>query len=1113
MNSEPARTPQRAARIIPWVVGCGLLVIGGMIGIIVLNLANERRAVLEGAERTADGTARLLADQGFRTIDAVALTLDATADALLQAADRRLMPAIVRDILRTRARNAPQIRALAFLSRTGVGAIDLTERDLDDLDLREAGYVQRAIRTPGLPSLGAPQPGRYLGESPQEAAASGRFFVPMARAVMNREQQLLGIVIAVVNPDHFATVFEAAHTGDRDAVRLIHYDGTLVASSAADDPVSGTSLAGMPIFSLFLPSAERGIYRAVDPDGEERITAFRVIRNYPMVVAVGISVDTLLARWRSDAMSFVIAGVVAVLAVAIAIVLLWRQVVALDRHQRRLAENEALKSAILSSALDCVIGMDEDGRIVEFNPAAERTFMRRRADVIGRSLSETIVPPDQRGAHERGLRRFLAGGEARMMGRRTEIDALRADGTVFPVEMALTVTDAGEHRVFTAYLRDITERRRHEEELRTARERADQANRAKSEFLATMSHEIRTPMNGVVGMTSVLQDTPLSHEQRHILRTIEASAESLLRLINDLLDFSKLEAGRVELEDSDFDIEDVVEGIVDLVAPLVEASSLALVWRAEPDVPLRVRGDAGRLRQVLVNLLGNAIKFTEAGSVTLNVSMVARSARSATIEFAVTDTGIGIPLEAQTRLFHRFEQIDASISRRFGGTGLGLAIVKRLLDLMGGTITVTSAPGTGSTFRFRVPFALPDDDGGERRPKLPAIPVLLLIREPAARTLLLAEMTDWGLRADATDDPEAACAMLAKTAYVAIVAGHRPLTLGGERLLQAIDATGPPGRLRLIALSPARLPVTEGDHLASVTVVRISGPIQPRLLYAAIRTTIDGVAAPTARPPERAEPNQPLSVLVAEDNPTNQQVVGMILRRLGHRVEMVSNGREAVEAAAARRFDLVLMDLQMPVLGGLEAAQAIRRLPPPHGRVPIVAATAMGSPEDRDACTAAGMNAVLVKPLTRASVARTIATITLDPMPVPTAERPEDRAPAILDQGVLDELENAIGADALRRHARRFLDDLPTALESVRTAIGSGDGKELARLAHMAAGNLRTFGLAAAAESAADIELRYRSGDLAGAHAAAEQLLRAVPAGRAALRHALFADGAPASQE
>jgi PAS domain S-box-containing protein len=372
--------------------------------------------------------------------------------------------------------------------------------------------------------------------------------------------------------------------------------------------------------------------------------------------------------------------------------------------ERGLLASQARVTAIMDSALDCVIVMDHEGLIVEFNPAAERTFGYARADVVGRSLADAIVPPSMRPAHDAGLKRYLTTGERKRLGQRIEIVAMRANGDEFPVELAITPILSGERPVFTAYLRDITERKRAEDELRQSKEAAESGYRAKSEFLATMSHEIRTPMNGVLGFTELLADTPLNAEQREHLDTIRQSGEALLAIINDILDFSKMEAGSMRLERSPHDFTQAVTEVTRLMGAQANAKHLELVIESKADVPIWLIGDPGRVRQVLVNLVGNAIKFTERGNVRIQVQRVEDREGPGRVRCSITDSGIGIGSEKLSLLFQKFTQADGSTTRRYGGTGLGLAISKQLVQLMGGDIGVESQQGRGSTFWFTLPL-------------------------------------------------------------------------------------------------------------------------------------------------------------------------------------------------------------------------------------------------------------------------------------------------------------------------------------------------------------------------------------------------------------------------
>jgi two-component system sensor histidine kinase/response regulator len=365
-------------------------------------------------------------------------------------------------------------------------------------------------------------------------------------------------------------------------------------------------------------------------------------------------------------------------------------------HQMRI-------EAILESAVDCIIVMDDQGRIVEFNPAAERTFGYTRAEVVGRSLADTIVPPAFRAAHVEGLRRYLATGEGRVIGQRVEVMAMRSCGTEFPVELAMAAFRLGDTPLFTAYIRDITDRKRAEAELRESKAAAEAGSRAKSEFLATMSHEIRTPMNGILGFAELLRDTPLDAEQREHLETIRQSGEALLAIINDILDFSKIEAGSLLLERTPYDFTLAAAEVVKLMTAQAHAKYLDLTVHT-PSNPVWLVGDPGRMRQVLVNLVGNAIKFTDRGHVTVQIETVGPAVEAVAVRCLVSDTGIGVAPSKVPLLFQKFTQADGSTTRRYGGTGLGLAICKQLVEMMDGQIGMESQPGQGSTFWFTLPL-------------------------------------------------------------------------------------------------------------------------------------------------------------------------------------------------------------------------------------------------------------------------------------------------------------------------------------------------------------------------------------------------------------------------
>ena len=413
--------------------------------------------------------------------------------------------------------------------------------------------------------------------------------------------------------------------------------------------------------------------------------------------------DRLIALWR---------WITGLLLAAVASMLVYgrragRRSELLAADQRRsvatLRESEVRKGAILTSALDAIITIDGTGRILEFNPAAEEMFGHTRDAVIGRELAETIVPPAARAAHREGLARYVATRQSMLIGRRVEVTAVRATGEEFPVDIAIAVMP-GEVPAFTATLRDITERKRAESELAEARDRALQAARLKSEFVANMSHEIRTPMNILFGMSDMLLDSQLSDTQREHVQALRRNAAGLLRIIDDVLDFSKIEAGKLVLESIPLALRRVVTEIARVLAQRARVKSLAVNTRFHPDVPDTVLGDPTRLRQVLLNLIDNAIKFTEQGSVTVEIAVDSPTADEPIMRFAVVDTGIGISPEMQAQVFEAFTQADGTTTRRFGGTGLGLTISLQLVTLMGGRMWLESTVGGGSAFYFTLPM-------------------------------------------------------------------------------------------------------------------------------------------------------------------------------------------------------------------------------------------------------------------------------------------------------------------------------------------------------------------------------------------------------------------------
>ncbi len=425
-----------------------------------------------------------------------------------------------------------------------------------------------------------------------------------------------------------------------------------------------------------------------------------------------------------------------------------------------LQKSEKRYRQIVEAALDSFVGMDSRRNIVDWNKQAEFTFGWTRAEAIGRALDTMIVPERYRRACEKALGQFLVSGKSRLLNKRIEMFALHQDGHEFPIELSMTATSSGNEQIFAMFLRDITDRKRAQDELKKAKEAAETASAAKSTFLATMSHEIRTPMNGILGMTELVLDTSLTADQRENLGLVRLSAESLLTIINDILDFSKIEAGKLEMEILPFQLRDSLDESMRLLSFRAHQKGLELVYEVEPDVPDSLRGDAGRIRQILINLVGNSIKFTQRGEIYVNVGQKSRDDGTVGLHFAVKDTGVGIPRDKQEKIFDAFSQADGSMARKYGGTGLGLAICTRLVSLMDGSIWVESTPEQGSTFHFTLRLEMQDERRDEPEAAQPAqlrdIRVLAVDDNSTNRRILMGMLGRWGMKATAVDGGKAA---------------------------------------------------------------------------------------------------------------------------------------------------------------------------------------------------------------------------------------------------------------------------------------------------------------------------------------------------------------------
>ncbi|WP_074767176.1 response regulator [Magnetospirillum fulvum] len=554
-----------------------------------------------------------------------------------------------------------------------------------------------------------------------------------------------------------------------------------------------------------------------------------------------------------------------------------------------------------------------------------------------------------------------------------EILFRRHDGATFWGMVSGRTIEIGGDEALLLGINDVTDLRRARDALIAAKDEAESATRVKSEFLATMSHEIRTPMNGIVGMTDLILDTPLTETQRRMADTIYASAESLLTIINDILDYSKIEAGHFDIDEQPFRLRAMVEGAIDIVSPRLKDKPVDLLFSIAPEADATFVGDEVRIRQIVLNLLGNAVKFTETGTVRLHADFVDEA-----LVLAIEDTGIGIPAAAQDRLFDKFIQADSSTSRRFGGTGLGLAISRRLVEAMGGDVGFSSTEGKGSTFRIRLPLVRSEPPAPLER-KLAGLSLLLVDDGILAAALLADELTAQGATVSrAASAPEALAAARAAHSggkpFDALVVDHDMPFVTGTDLLVMLKADPAFAATRCVLLLPVSDSPTRAIAETLGNVVVTAKPVHvQRLVRDLTATTVTADAGPATTAAARPAAGPSLRILLIEDNRINQEVARGFLTSLGHRVEIAADAVEGVAMVVRGGFDLVLMDVQLPDMDGYQATKLIRSLDGPQARVPVIAMTANAMEGDRERCLAAGMDDYLSKPIRRPVLAATLA--------------------------------------------------------------------------------------------------------------------------------------------
>jgi PAS domain S-box-containing protein len=745
--------------------------------------------------------------------------------------------------------------------------------------------------------------------------------------------------------------------------------------SLADDPRVRAARAGRTGLVNYAPDRRGGRH------GPRELSAYTPVAATGWTVVASIPDSTAFAglvRLRETVLGITV--------VLVLILLAGVRAIALSDRRRRAVERQVQSrdrelARVVESTDEGFVSVNDAGSITIWNSRAADLYGWDASGVIGRDLVDTVIPVADRGGYRADLARYRAGAGSAVVGHRREMTALHRDGHEIPLEMSVWAQDDGG---LSAFMHDISQRVTTAIELEAARDQAMAASRLKSEFLANMSHEIRTPMNGVIGMSGLLLHTDLDPIQRDYASTVCSSAEALLTVIDDILDFSKVEAGKLDVENVDFDLRSVVEESAVLLAARAHQNGLELTCGIEGALPVTLRGDPGRLRQVLLNLLGNAVKFTSQGEVNLAARLIgAAAADPVMVELSVRDTGIGINDAAVEHLFDAFTQAESSTSRRYGGTGLGLAISRQLVELMGGSLTVTSRAGAGSTFRATIPFPV-GEAGPEPSPEavLAGVRVLVVDDNATNRGLLQDMVTGWGCTSTNAAGAEEALERLRQMVdesdqFDVVLLDQNMPDVDGYGVAARVRADRRLARTPMIMLTSSPGGEAEKAKEAGIAAY-LTKPVRSGQLHDALLGVLSGAGpdpAGSRRSPSLADApvagagaggvssTHATTVLLVEDNVVNQKVFSAMMLSIGYGIEVAENGFDALDALDRRDYAAVFMDCQMPVMDGYQTTGKIREREGTHRHTRVIAVTASAMAADRARCLDAGMDDYMTKPI------------------------------------------------------------------------------------------------------------------------------------------------------